>query len=236
VPEPYDRILSLGKHCQGTYQIRRYTGNDRASYFDWLGIPHSGLLHELETDFKDSFQRDSLRTSADGLYVEDTTSGYIYRHQFSKVPGTQRIAPGAIDSEYELLRAKRAYLLERWKTCLRSGRLLVIRHDIVSAPEILKLYEAILKQARGAEIDLLVLRPEGLDDMVPHTNVFVEHGLPLPTDASNWKGSDDAWTHLLDAWVPNLKRKEIRVQEERQLLALSSTGVPGCAAQQEDLS
>jgi hypothetical protein len=30
----FDVCVSLGRHCESTYQVRRITGNERAHFFD----------------------------------------------------------------------------------------------------------------------------------------------------------------------------------------------------------
>jgi hypothetical protein len=201
----YTRLLSLGKHCQCGYQLRRYTGCREASVFDSLGTPHLGLVQELMTGFSSSFKEDALTVSEDGRCVVDLPTGVIYRHHFSRLPGTDLVAPGAIAAEYTCQWEKKLHLIERWHRLMVSEIILFVRHDTPTIAEVSQLYEALSSNIARERYDLVFLLPNEYLFQYRHPNVFFRHGFSMPTGANDWKGSDDAWDGLLDEFAPHLR-------------------------------
>src|SRR3954467_14056898 len=65
------RLISLGNFCQTAYQLRRITGDERASFFDWLVTPADALVRVLEADFAGVFEPANLALTEDGTGVRD---------------------------------------------------------------------------------------------------------------------------------------------------------------------
>ena len=84
-PSPYDLVVSLGKNCQPAYQIRRYTGVQRAQVFDWCMTPDSALTQVIRHGFSGWFDPDQLIPHSDGAY-KHRESGVVFLHEFNSFP------------------------------------------------------------------------------------------------------------------------------------------------------
>jgi Putative papain-like cysteine peptidase (DUF1796) len=199
-PERYDRLVSLGRYCQTAYQIRRFTGDPIASYFDWIGTPHDGLVQTLQGEFRECFLLDNLSVTNDGLGVVDRRTGLDFRHAFSVPRYSSRVDLKTFANEYETARKKETFLRLRWKKTIRHQHALYIRQDTPSREEILELYDVLANQARLNRIGLLVVAPPGYKLSINHSNVCIESGVDLPTSPLDWRGNDYAWDRILSKY------------------------------------
>jgi hypothetical protein len=130
---PFNEVVSLGSYCVVRWQISRsiirnikpdVSDRDLSDHilgrkegllttgthvFDWLVSPSAGVLRLLNTDFDAAFLRENLRVTADGKNVCDTTTGFLFPHNFSH-PGeiyTEQI----IDQEFPEQKHKMDHLI-----------------------------------------------------------------------------------------------------------------------------
>lgn len=193
----FDRLISLGRHCQTAYQIRRFTGDRTAFYFDWIGTPFSGLMYVLKNNFRDSFDLGNLRVVENGTAVIDEVSGFLYRHCFSRDPVSNRITQNAVVKEYSRQRQKFDFLISRLRTAMSSDRVLFVRQDTISLTEAEALYDQLSSMSKGMPVSLLLVQPPNHHLPTSHPNILVTSGPMLPSGASDWKGDDDVWNEVL---------------------------------------
>lgn len=200
----FDKVLSLGKACEVAYQIRRNFPEQPESYFfDWLGTNKKGLLSILRADFEDFIAEEQIQPTRGvdprGRYqhVIQRTYGITMRHHF---PADAPIAAGIPQN-----REKFAYLLQRWRGTLDTGkRILFIRRDTDASEG----YKA-APGGRAAFIDQVAAELDrlypGLDFQLLHI-VETDSG-PAAEDprvtralmppSPKWTGEHDAWTEAL---------------------------------------
>jgi UDP:flavonoid glycosyltransferase YjiC (YdhE family) len=191
------RIIPLGRHCQTAYQIRRFTGDDTAFYFDWLRTPHHGLVTILKDNFRGSFLRKNLQITEDGTCVMDKANGVLFRHLFSKLSGTDIVDPDAIDREFEVHRQKIDFLIGRWQKAMQTEEILFVRQDAPDESEAAELFDVLLSQGLRHPFDLLFVVPPGHELTAKHPRIHVERGGPLPSGPSDWKGEKTVWDRVL---------------------------------------
>ena len=193
----FNPLISLGRHCQCAYQIRRFTQDTYTSYFDWVGAPFHGLLDVLSTSFHNTFERADLAVSADGTHVKHLRTGFIYRHLFSRLPGTEMVDPGALDREYVEKRSKMDYLGRKFLSQVREQASLYVRHDDLSLDEAHLLLQA-LDQVSGAEQNHLLIvssKPEAWT--TDHPRIQAHAGVPMSSGPNDWKGDNTLWDIVL---------------------------------------
>jgi hypothetical protein len=196
----YDRFISLGRHCQTAYQIRRYTGDETAFYFDWVGTPHRGLIQVLGNEFQESFQRDNLMLTEDGTNVIDQSDGLCYRHSFSKIAGQRNINPDAIAREFDEEQRKYNFLISRWRSTISTQSVVFVRQDTPSVAEAIELYDVLVGQAGANPVGLLFVIPPEHELFVEHHGIYVEQGGTLPSGPDDWKGVELAWEEILSKY------------------------------------
>jgi hypothetical protein len=196
----YERIISLGRHCQTAYQIRRFTGDETAFYFDWVGTPHRGLIQVLGKEFKGSFQRENLLLTEDDTNVVDQSNGLRYRHSFSKIPGQKRIDPNSIAQEFDEEQRKYDFLICRWRSTINTQSVIFVRQDTPSVDEAIELYNVLARQTGSNRIGLLFVIPPKHELFVEHPSIYVERGGMLPSSQADWKGIDWVWEEILSKY------------------------------------
>jgi hypothetical protein len=204
----YQSVISLGAYCQCAYQIRRYTGCNSASYFDWLGTPYSGLIHELTHEFKTSFRLLSLRRTNGNRHVIDKVTGIIYAHTFSRDPHTATIRSLTILREFRKQREKREYLTTKWALRIRREDILFVRHGHLTTLEAYELYGLLRSHAGRNRIGLACLVPDNSDLNVRHEHIYVRSGFPIPAGAHDWRGDDLNWDAFFNEFIPHLESTE----------------------------
>ena len=216
----FTRMVALGRSCQCPHQVRRFTKNKSAAYFDYLGTPLKGLVEVLKRNFVDCFDRESLVVSQDGLTVHHRVLQLSYRHLFSRIEGTERVDPEAVDREFPEKRERMAYLARKWFEEVRKERILFVRHDDLSREDALLLYETLRRHSEEGRYALLVIMPPGESWESNHPAIFCESGIP-PSGPNNWKGNNDLWNRVLEKYwnaeameapttIPSLQKNAVK--------------------------
>ena len=197
------RLISLGRHCQTAFQIRRYTGDTTTFFFDWARTLFPDLLHILRSNFAESLDLSNLELAEGDTVVRDRATGLLYRHLFSHNPVTDRIEAETIPHEFAMRRAKHDFLVDRWRSVVQEETILFIRHDELDPEEIDDLY-ATLIACTGKSSFLLVLSPAHNPIAPARDGILVRGGFPIPSGHDNWKGLDLLWDKLFTQLVPHL--------------------------------
>lgn len=192
----FTRLISLGRTCQCAHQLRRFTGNESAGYFDWLGVPHGGLIRALRANFKGCFELANLDLAPNGETVIDTATGISHRHNFANVGESKRIQKWAIPLDYPEQRQKMDYLAEKWFRELQSERILFVRRDAPSTAEAMELLNALELHRPRDGVHILFVIPPGHDLRVDDARVFIESEAVI----KDWPGDDDSWSLILSKY------------------------------------
>jgi hypothetical protein len=190
---PFTRLISLGKTCQCAHQLRRFVGTESASYFDWLGTPHAGLILALKSNFGNCFLLPNLEVRRNGETVIDSITGISHRHNFRKIQQTEKIDASLITADYPEQRKKMQYLACKWFSELQTQRILFVRHDAPSAEEAGELLAALTQQNPTYGVNLLFVVPPEYGVRLNLPGVFVEH----ESVCSDWPGDDESWSKIL---------------------------------------
>lgn len=196
-------VVALGASCQCTYQIRRFTGVERASYFDWLGVPHDGLVEVLRRNFEGCFLKENLRVARNGSTIIDSTTGISYRHAFGWVPGHPLIDVNSIETGYEQQRHKYAALQKRWREDTQSRNMFFVRQDSPTVDQMTELLRLLAYQCLQSFRLLVITHPEEAKRplTVHHPRLTVEYADTGRLEEFGWKGSDEVWDRLLGRYL-----------------------------------
>ena len=133
--EAYSHIVSLGRRCATSHNLRRYFNYGEGFPFDWWITPFEGLLQVLERPDVDWLYDPSLMRLTDARRsVRHTPSGILFHHEFAREQGAPRElgeSPPVREDFLEHLatpRARTAHLLRKFLALNESGnRILFIR-------------------------------------------------------------------------------------------------------------
>jgi hypothetical protein len=216
---PYRQLISIGKHCRAAHQLRRITGRQSASYFDWIGTPHQAILYALRNGLESIFRREYLGVTSDGRGVIDLRSGITYYHHFPRSSVGGKVDMQCIDSGYLLQKKKFDFLRARWYESIASAETLFIRQDCLSTDQAFELYSALVSHANHEDIGLLVITPPGHTLRVDHPRIHVAPGDPEAKSGEYWKGDDECWNSIVAQYwqAPGIARfaeESARLNEE----------------------
>jgi len=194
----YDRIISVGCLCHVAYQIRRFTGDTTAFFFDWLYTPFEGLLQALENDFTGAFQRENLVFAHDDLSinrtVRDSKTGFDLFHYLPKdVDGGVKV--NVLDAEFPQLKARFEYLSSRWLRTMNGARILFVRQVAERRPEpsVKALAEVLSRKYPTLDFDILAVTMTDTG----HTKFSVDPDTPRILSAQvkkdKWPGDSVSW-------------------------------------------
>lgn len=186
-------IYSLGEFCATAYQIRRYTGNQNAFFFDWL-ITHSDYFRSISLEIDTFFKSENWDIVDGGIRLRDLATGLLYQHEFPAKDGQieATLAEGHMDSA----RSKFEHLKEKTLSSMRNDdECLLIRaeNDIISVDQARER----MMQIRGAFLPYnsnikIVLASTGcIDEIEEEDRLFI--GLKPGAD---WTGNDSSWDRL----------------------------------------
>lgn len=194
----YDTCVGLGYHCESTYQIRRFTGIERAAFFDWLDLELSSVVTALTTDFRDVLRPGLSVPASDGACALDEGSGIRFFHDF-RAPAGQPLTTALIDEQLPAVRAKYTHLADRWRTMASSSaRVLYVHHDAfdeATAADVHRLHAVLAAQHGGHRFGLLWLRrtpPADADGLPPGVGWDT-----VPLVEGRWQGDDASWDRAL---------------------------------------
>jgi hypothetical protein len=191
-------VIALGASCECTYQVRRFTGVERASYFDWLGVSHDALMAVLQKQFRGCFLKEKLTLGRAGTTVIDSATGVSYRHAFKWLPGSTLIDPDTVKEKYEEQREKYAALTDRWFEDIRSRHVLFVRHDSPTASQLQELLKMLAFYCQRRFELLLISDPASREQLkIWHPALTIEYADTRSSDESAWQGSDDVWNQIL---------------------------------------
>lgn len=200
---PYDTCVGLGYHCESTHQIRRITGDERAHFFDWLDLDFESVLALLDTDFRDVLLPGSAEPFSEGLCAHDRGTGIRFFHEFTPQPG-QPLAQADIEAQIATVRAKFAYLADRWREQTGSPeRVLYVHHDAfdeLADSDLRRLHRLLTRRHPGHRFALLWLRRTPPDSVAALPPGVVWD--TVPEVPGHWQGDDDAWDRVFHALDP----------------------------------
>ena len=211
IRQGYNRISSLGRSCQCAHQLRRYTGEDPSSFFDWLGTTFDGLVTILNCGFEGCFGLAELQIESGGIEIIHRSTGTDYRHFFKTTPGTNTFTQEEIERQYEEQSSKFRYLATKWIEGIGRDGGLFVRHDAMPAEQARELYECLVPYAKGQRVGLLVILQEGIPWESGHPDIYCASGIPLFPGAEAWEGDDALWDNVLAAyWEAGARIEENR--------------------------
>ena len=196
----YNRMISVGKYCQPAWQIRRFTGVQTPSYFDWTEAPHEGLVRILQHRFQGVFLKDRLSITPDEKSVRDLDTDILYHHHFSYGQTKTLLTPSMIETGYERQKAALGLMHRFWTHGIENYRTLFVRQDWCSREQAMELYSALQSQAGRFGCGLLVLCSPEFVLEIEHPHIHVEIGPPDPTTPDEWRGDDSAWNQILSKY------------------------------------
>ena len=223
------KMVSLGRHCQPAYQLRRFTGQQTAFPFDWAISPFAVVTRLLRTDFCGAFLYPGLQIIEDGQVVLDKSTGMAYRHAFSRDQDTGRITRAILEREYASQYEKHLFLLERWRSVVRTEPTVFVRQEHLDAPQALELLATLRDYTGDRDTHLLLVTPgQGLtrDSPARPSNLFIAAGVPLPSSPSDWKGHDDVWDRLLHDYRVSAAEASAKREAEQPKEQAASVGGP----------
>lgn len=173
------RYVGLGRHCESTYQLRRITGVEQANYFDWLDLDHRALVGLLASDFSGVLLDGNVVADDEGQCALDRATGVRYYHDFSSAE--------AIAAELPAVRAKYAFLAERWRAMESGEQVVYVLQDALDEMTVadLDVVRAALEK-RQAGFDLLWIRRTARPG-----------ALVITAQPGRWEGDDRQWDQLL---------------------------------------
>ena len=186
--------MSLGNFCQTAHQIRRITGDGRASFFDWLVTPATALVRVLESGFTGVFEAGNLVITEDGHSVCDRANGLMFHHSFRK-DAEDRVIPASLREDYPEQRRKVEFLISRWREMLRSEPVTLVWQENPTSEQALRVVSAISRRNRSAEFTLLLANKGDYRTCVNHPRIRVAS---MPAPPGGWTGDDASWDRLIE--------------------------------------
>jgi hypothetical protein len=214
-------IVSLGSRCEIRYQAslrlaraadpnisidafrkqlfahERTVYDTGSLYFDWLITPVDALIHAIEHDFANMFERADLVPDVKGVRHE--RHGIGYRHHF-----TDGAVTGAmIDAGYAQQRAKLDHLAVQTRKVLHSASPVTYVRLNGTDDELARVVSAIERTQK--DFRLVAVRytdgPSGdVHHLGPHlfTCTINDASSGKVTD-DDWQGNDEEWAKVFDA-------------------------------------
>ncbi len=194
IPKNFTAIISLGRACDTSFQIRRIFGQETSWPFDWLITPYSALCSLIENDFQNFLKEDSLRGANDR--VHDTRLGIEFLHDFKDNLSFQE--------ELQFVQEKYFRRIERFLNLMqKSAKILFVRNhqylnqDILREVESRTLLELLHKSYPSIESHLLVVNPFGVDFPEVQERYLSLVTIPQP-EPFIWSGDNSAWDNVFD--------------------------------------
>lgn len=191
--------ISLGAYCKTAFQIRRFTGNDEAYFFDWL-ITINNHFNSLFINDDVFFMDDNWEIIPDAPFrLRDKGTGLIFQHEFNILDGDSKfIDPAKVKSHLSI--AKNKFLHLKKKTIEKissSSNVYLIRHENFSdlnaalsrLIEIEKLFLPINENIK------LVLVSERINSDYGDGKFFVFK----ETLTDKWSGDNASWDHIFQS-------------------------------------
>lgn len=202
---PRNIYFSAGEFCSTAHQIRRYTQNHEAYFFDWLitqdtsfdflGRPNDEFLRPMNWEIIDN-----------GIRLLDRYSGLAFQHEFKTIAGQ----PGVIDTnliEEHLATAhqKFSHLKEKLITALKNTQ----RGVIIRADDKIECLDQAKTRLEQLKATFLPINPY-LRFVVASTRLYYGEEFspnyllgrlnnPTPSNSHDaWKGDDQSWNRLFE--------------------------------------
>jgi hypothetical protein len=203
-------FISFGCFCQPAYQIRRFTGIEKAYFFAWLITPIKSIgkvLRDFDSDhFLNINQPGGLPIADHGIRVLDLHTGVKFQHEFSSLEdGTINIS----SIRQMQIRVKEKYIFLRNRTLndMQSvNDFVYIRfewpaHD-GKYDEVEGMNKFILEVGDNARNRLFVLASESVSFTRFEENKLFFKLSPYVGDKKyKWHGDDLSWDKLFELSV-----------------------------------
>lgn len=200
-------LIGFGCSCQPAYQIRRFTGIEKAHFFDWLITPMKSIgkvLLDFDPDhFLNINQPGGLPIVDHGIRVLDSHSGVKFQHEFSS------LKDGVIDINsirQDAIKIKEKYIFLRNRTldAMRSEQDFVyIRFEWPvndgKYDEIEVMNKFILEVGGNARNRLFVLASESISfTRFEQNKLFFKLYPYVGVEKYKWHGNDFSWDKLFE--------------------------------------
>jgi hypothetical protein len=83
-------FISLGQYCEVAYQIRRFTKNNEAYFFDWLVTPEDSYRSILLDD-SEFFKQENWEICDGGIRLRDKSTRLLFQHEFDELNSDNHI-------------------------------------------------------------------------------------------------------------------------------------------------
>lgn len=211
INQEFDHIISLGGHCQTSYQIRRHFGIDTAYPLDWWVTPTIALVRLFESGFADIFREENMRIVDEhtGPAVMCGHYGMMHYHDFDEAKINGIYSPYLVRTKCAINNSKFSYLMTRLLNV--TGKVLFIRYSsgwVQNFPQGTGFTEPLLQRfmiaARAmlpnAEVNFLILNDYdhhvGLDGN-PFPGVYTSN-VNNYDEQHLWQGSNRGWTEMFE--------------------------------------
>ncbi|MEE1752021.1 papain-like cysteine peptidase [Streptomyces sp. SP18CS02] len=197
----YDLCVGLGYHCESTHQIRRFTGDHRAHFFDWLDLELASVIEAVDADFRNVLRPGLSEPFDDGTCVLDRGSDIRFFHEFHAHADGGRLTRSDVERQLSSVQAKFAHLATRWRAMVASdAHVLYIHHDAfdeADAADLRRLRASLAAQRPGHRFGILWVRrtPPSPREAGSLPDGVTWATTPLVPD--RWQGDDGAWDRVL---------------------------------------
>ena len=222
----YDRLVSMGTYCETAAQIRRYSGIDTPSLFDWTLSGWEGLTKCIENDFSEFFKLPNLRTISDDYVVLDTATRFEFRHLYG-VMGNRKIQPGMIERDYRKHELALRFMIRNLNRSLDEEKVLLVRQGNPKPEQVLKLWSALERAHPAGWFDLLIVNTAKIVTEIDHPRIRVGLVQPPPKGPNAWLGDDITWSRVLEEHAPlNCAKAQSASSASRRV----SYSTPACSS------
>lgn len=205
------RFISLGTLCQVAHQIRRFTREDSAFFFDWLYC-RGDLWQALLRDESVLLQPGNWHIDDQGIRVVDGGSGLRFLHDFSKLPGTElAVDESKVAAELPAVRSKYRYLRDKTlRAITESVNCCLFRWEEIESPgqaadlaaEIAAFYGRL-----NPNIRVIIVSPVAAEEAFGARHLFLKG---VKTD--QWQGDDAAWDRIFEMTLLWFRLQSVRAR------------------------
>jgi hypothetical protein len=192
----FDVCVSLGRHCESTYQVRRITGTSAPT----SSTDCSAVAGALDGDFAGVLQPGSLIPDDEGRCAWDRQSGIRFYHDFLASDPRSGLTEADIAAQFPRVREKFHHLADRWRELAESPRrVLFVHHDALAEADaalaaVARLHAVLGRSRPPDRFRLLWLRPSPPADAAALPDGVAWSAIsPLP---GRWQGDDTQWDAL----------------------------------------
>ena len=188
-------FISLGTQCETAFQIKRYTRNNEAYFFDWL-ITRKDSYKSLFLNNNEIFKSNNWEISKDCLKVEDLSTKLLFQHEFKVINNTSNhIDPGSIENHLPSASAKFIYLKNKTLNAIKNtDNVYLVRKENFDNIElawnrIRHIHE--LFSPLNKNINIILTSNRIKEEVMKGRFLIVKNKI-----SSSWEGSNESWNRV----------------------------------------